>query len=137
MAIMIFTHTMNNESETLVTSSDVDDVLSITYADSVTDDNMLPMVPDAHFGDSLRVVTINSCGSGEHFAKGEIVVDFAVDELLDVVFVTELKTTLARTKNMSIRRQGFYSWWGARDVRQSYSDGILVLVWDEWAKYVQ
>ena len=102
---MIFAHTMNNESETLVTSSDVDDVLSITYADSVTDDNMLPMVPEgAHFGDSLRVATINSRGSGEHFAKVEIVVDFAVDELLDVVFVTELKTTLARTKNMSIQR---------------------------------
>ena len=71
------------------------------------------------------------------YAKVEIIVDFAVDELLDIIIVTELKTTLARTRNASIWHRGFYSWWGARDVKQSYSDGILLLVQDEWAKYVQ
>ena len=99
---------------------------------------MLPMpLEGAHFGDNLRCATINSRGSGEHFAKVEIIVDFAVDESLDIVIVTELKTTLARTRSSSIRYHGFYTWWGARNVRQSYSDGILVLVCDEWAKYVQ
>ncbi len=60
-------------------------------------DNVLPMAPDdVCFGDNLRCATINSRGSGEHFAKVEVIVDFAVDEMLDFVFVTELKTTRAK-----------------------------------------
>ncbi len=59
--------------------------------------NMLPVAPESeHFGDNLRCATINSRGSGDHFSKIDVVADFAEDELLDVVFVTELKTTLAK-----------------------------------------
>ena len=100
--------------------------------------NILPMAPeDACFGDNLRCATINSCGSGEHFAKVEVIVDFAVDEVLDFVFVTELNTTLAKVKATDLQWRGFFSWWSAQDVQQSYYDGILLLVCDEWAKYVQ
>jgi hypothetical protein len=101
-------------------------------------ENALPVVMEgAHFGDSLRCATINSRGSGDHFAKVEIIADFAADKLLDIVCVTELKTTLARAKDAIIRHRGFFGWWGARDVVQSYNDGVLLLVCDEWAKYVQ
>src|ERR1700678_2161329 len=86
-------------------------------------DNMLPIVPeDAHFGDILRCATINSRGSGENFSKIDVIVDFAVEEKLDFVFVTELKTTLARVSAVSLQRRGFFSWWCARDVKQSHND---------------
>ena len=42
-----------------------------------------------------------------------MIVDFTVDQGLDVVFVTELKTTLARASEKSVRHKGFFSWWGA------------------------
>jgi exonuclease III len=101
-------------------------------------DNMLPIAPeDAHFGDILRCATINSRGSGENFSKIDVIVDFAVEEKLDFVFVTELKTTLARVSAVSLQRRGFFSWWCARDVKQSYNDGMLLMVQEGWAKYVQ
>ena len=79
--------------------------------------NILPMAPeDACFGDNLRCATINSRGSGEQFAKVEVIVDFAVDEMLDFVFVTELKTTRAKVAATNLRRRGFFSWWSTRDV---------------------
>jgi hypothetical protein len=100
--------------------------------------NILPMAPeDACFGDNLRCATVNSRGSGEHFAKVEVIVDFAVDEMLDFVFVTELKTTRAKVAATNLQKRGFFSWWSAWDVQQSHNDGILLLVRDEWAKYVQ
>ena len=121
-----------------IATCNIDDASSPISNDYVSDDNMLPIIKEGvHFGDNMRCATVNSRGSGEHFAKVDIVVDFAVDESLDIVVVTELKTTMARTKSSSIRNHGFYSWWGARDVKQSYSDGILILVCNEWAKYVQ
>ena len=52
--------------------------------------------------------------------------------MLDLVFVTELKTTLAKVAATNLRRRGFFSWWSARDVQQSHNDGILLLVRDEW-----
>ena len=121
-----------------VATCNINDALSPTSNDYTSDDNMLPIIKEGvHFGDNLRCVTINSHGSGEHFAKVDVIVDFAVDESLDIIIVTELKTTLARTKSSSIRNRGFYSWWGAQDVKQSYSDGILMLVCNEGAKYIQ
>ena len=63
--------------------------------------------------------------------------DFAVDEMLDFVFVTELKTTRAKVAATNLQKRGFFSWWSAQDVQQSHNDGILLLVRDEWAKYVQ
>jgi hypothetical protein len=76
--------------------------------------NMLPVAPESeHFGDNLHCATINSRGSGDLFSKVEVVVDFAEDELLDIVFVTELKTTLARVKATKVNHRGFLSWWSA------------------------
>ena len=100
--------------------------------------NMLPVAPESeYFGDNLHCAVINSRGSGDSFSKVEVVADFAEDELLDIVFVTELKTTLARVMATKVRHRNFFSWWSARDVAQSHNDGVLVLVRDGWAKYVQ
>jgi hypothetical protein len=100
--------------------------------------NILPVAPESeHFGDNLRCAVINSHGSGDNFSKVDIVVNFAEDELLDIVCVTELKTTLAKVVAAKVCHRGFLSWWGAWDVTQSHSDGVVVLVRDGWAKYVQ
>jgi hypothetical protein len=100
MASMNLTPIITNEAEPYVSSQDSDSIQFSTSNDTVSSYNMLPMpMEGAHFGDNLRCATINSCGSGEHFAKVEIIVDFAADESLDIVIVTELKTTLARTRN--------------------------------------
>jgi hypothetical protein len=103
-----------------------------------TDNRILPVVMEGtQFGDNLRCATINSQGSGGQFKKVEAIIDFAVDKLLDILFVTELKVTLTKVASTTARHRGFFSWWGAREVEWSYNDGILVLVCDEWAKYVQ
>ena len=100
--------------------------------------NMLPVAPESEcFGDNLCCAVINSCGSGDSFSKIEVVADFAEDELLDIIFVTELKTTLAKVMAAKVHHRGFLSWWGARDVIQSNNDGVMVLVHTGWAKYVQ
>ena len=100
--------------------------------------SILPVAPESeNFGDNLRCAVINSRGSGDNFSKVDIVVDFAEDELLDVVFVTELKTTLAKVMAAKVRHRDFLSWWSARDVTQSHNDGVMVLVRVGWAKYVQ
>ena len=100
--------------------------------------NILPVAPESeHFGDNLHCAVINSCGSRDNFSKVDIVVNFAEDELLDIVCVTELKTTLAKVMAAKVCHRGFISWWSARDVIQSHNDGVLVLVCDGWAKYVQ
>jgi hypothetical protein len=110
MATMNFTPTTIDEYASHITNLDVNDTASYSYDDLTYINTSLPTVPEgAHFGDNLRCATINSQGSGECYAKVEIIVDFAVDELLDIIIVTELKTTLARTRNTSIQHQGFYS----------------------------
>ena len=109
---------LDDELEPYAATCNVSGTLPTVSNDYASDDNILPMpMEGVHFGDNLRCATINSHGSGEHFAKVEIIVDFAVDESLDIVFVTELKTTLARTQSSSIRHCRFYTWWGAQNVR--------------------
>src|ERR1035438_10014734 len=113
---MSFIHTAIDECASHITNLDVHDTTSYFYDDLTCISTALPTVPEgAHFGDNLRCATINSQGSGECYTKVEIIVDFAVDELLDIIIITELKTTLARTRNASIQHWSFYSWWGARD----------------------
>ena len=51
--------------------------------------------------------------------------------------MTELKTTLARVMATKVHYRNLFSWWSAQDVTQSDNDGVLVLVHDGWAKYVQ
>ena len=90
---MIYTPHLSTVSGSPTILSDISSGLVNSYV-NVSHDSMLPMIPEgAHFGDNLCCETINSCGCGEQFAKIEVVVDFAVDEGLDFVFVTELKTT--------------------------------------------
>src|ERR1700722_6216253 len=87
------------------------------YEHSLVYSSILPVAPESeNFGDNLRCAVINSRGSGDNFSKVDIVVDFAEDELLDVVFVTELKTTLAKVMAAKVCHRDFLSWWSARDV---------------------
>lgn len=128
----------SDESDSLINFSNSSCVSNSNVPSAGGEGCMLPIVPEgAHFGDSLQCATINSCGSGEGFVKIDVITDFAVDEKLDIVFVTELKTTLARANEKSVRHKGFFSWWGARNTQQSFNDGVVLLVCDEWAKYVQ
>ena len=108
------------------------------YKHSLVYSNTLPVAPESeHFGDNLCYAVVNSRGSGDNFSKVDIVVDFAEDELLDIVCVTELKTTLAKVMAAKVCHKGFVSWWSAWDVAQSHNDGVMVLVREGWAKYVQ
>ena len=107
------TQQLNILPTSLVGSSDTFSDFSAIY-DNVFHDALLPIVPEGvHFGDNLHCATINSRGSGEHFTKIEVIVDFAVDELLDFVFVTELKTTRARVSSATFCTRGYFSWWCA------------------------
>ena len=109
-----------------------------SHEHSLVCSSILPVAPESEcFGDNLRCAVINSCGSGNSFSKIEVVADFAEDELLDIIFVTELKTTLAKVMAAKVHHRGFLSWWGARDVIQSNNDGVMVLVHTGWAKYMQ
>ena len=78
---MSFTHTTIDECASHITNLDVNDTTAYSYDNLTCISTSLPTVPEeAHFGDNLRCATINSQGSGECYAKVEIIVDFAVDE---------------------------------------------------------
>src|SRR5271169_1143051 len=92
-------------------------------------------------GDSLRVMTINTRGTG--VGHGECyninaLVDFAEEEGFDIVGVMELHVIRRQERNILERDCSYQGYWATRASEdQSRNDGVVMLVWKAWAKYAQ
>src|SRR5271169_4567235 len=101
-------------------------------------------VSDALIGevrDSLRVVTINTRGTGVghgEYYKINALVDFAEEEGFDIVGVTELHVIRRQERNILERDCSYQGYWATRaSDDQSRNDGVVMLVRKAWAKYAQ